>query len=184
MSYMPKRWNTLKDIFCAVTVMFLLRVGSINAADPFNAVRCNAAIAKALTGKVMSGEGGSGFEDRHKDLGLRHLGATEISDRLALMDWSICGKEFITIEDENRVVRDVLQVPFHSPHFPQFNGLCKINGKEKKDFIFAILIKSDEDDLPAKAAWRVDEKSGKFIKLSLGGIRCPRIGIFTEDDDR
>jgi hypothetical protein len=75
-------------------------------------------------------------------------------------------------------------VPFHSPHFPQFNGLCKINGKEKKDFIFAILIKSDEDDLPAKAAWRVDEKSGKFIKLSLGGIRCPRIGIFTEDDDR
>jgi hypothetical protein len=35
--------------------------------------------------------------------------------------------------------------------------------------------------LDAKAAWKIDEKSAKFVKMTTDDLRCPRDGIFSVD---
>jgi hypothetical protein len=122
------------------------------------------------------------LEKRHQDLGLKDLGASEISDRLSCISWLICGSEFMLLEDKSSV-RDVLKVPAHSKKSPLFIGTCEINGKESKTIV-AILDNETESDaptLPAKTAWKIAEKSAKFVTLSTEGLRCPRSGISTSD---
>jgi len=85
---------------------------------------------------------------------------------------------------DNLIVRDVLKVPAHSKQSPLFIGACDINGKETKAVVVAILdadIESAAPMLPAKMAWKIDEKKGKFVNLSTEGLRCPRSGISTVD---
>jgi hypothetical protein len=49
-------------------------------ADGFESVRCGSDVRKALLGRKMSNEKIVVLEERHKDLGLKDLGASEISD--------------------------------------------------------------------------------------------------------
>ena len=65
---------------------------SICDADGFDSVRCGADVRKALLGSTMTNEKVSVIEKRHKDLELKDLGGTEISDRLFLISWRICGE--------------------------------------------------------------------------------------------
>jgi hypothetical protein len=152
--------------------------------DAFSAIRCGADdVAKALIGKKMSNERVVDLEKRHEDLGLKDLGATEISKSLSCISWLICGSEFMLLQDKS-IVRDVLKVPAHSKKSPQFIGTCDINGKETKAIVVAILdteTESGAPTLPAKIAWKIDEKKAKFVSLSTGGLRCPRSGISTID---
>ena len=53
------------------------------------------------------------LEERHKDLELKDLGASEVSDRLTVISWRICGEEYVLLEDKD-LVRDVLKFPTHS----------------------------------------------------------------------
>src|SRR5689334_18959886 len=78
------------------------------AGDGFESVRCGADIRKALLGKKGSNERVVVIEEKHKDLGLKDLGASEISDRLTLISWLICGDEYAVLEDQGGIVRDVL----------------------------------------------------------------------------
>ena len=120
---------------------------------------------------------------RHEDLGLKDLGATEISEGLSCISWLICGSEFMLLQD-NLIVRDALKVPAHSNKSPLFIGTCDINRKETKAVIVAILDAETESAAPmlsAKMVWKIDEKKGKFVSLSTEGLRCPRSGISTVD---
>ena len=152
--------------------------------DGFSDIRCGADdVAKALIGKKMSNERIVVLEKRHAGLGLKHLGADEISDRLNCISWLICGSEFMLLEDPS-TVRDVLKVPAHSKTSPLFLGMCEMNGKETKTIVVAILNTETEGGaamLPAKIAWKIDEKKAKFVSLSTEGLRCPRSGIITLD---
>jgi hypothetical protein len=152
--------------------------------DGFSAIRCGVDdISKALIGKKMSNERIVDLEKRHEDLGLKDVGASEISDRLSCISWLICGSEFMLLEDKSSV-RDALKVPAHSKKSPQFIGTCEIGGKESKTIVVAILDNETESDapmLPAKIAWKIDEKNAKFVSLSTEGLRCPRSGISTSD---
>ena len=59
-----------------------------------------------------------------------------------------------------------------------------INGKETKAIVVAILNTETESGaatLPAKIAWKIDEKKAKFVSLPAEGFRCPRSGIITLD---
>ena len=69
------------------------------------------------------------IEERHKELGLKDLGASEISDRLSVISWRICGEEYVLLEDKD-VVRDVLKFPKHSKESPAFIGSCQLNGHD------------------------------------------------------
>jgi hypothetical protein len=110
-------------------LILLLCGSSICAADGFDPVRCGSDVAKALVGRTMQNEKVAVIEERHRDLGLKDLGGTEISDRLFLISWRICGEEYALLEDKD-VVKDVLKFPKHSKDSPQFIGSCQLNGHD------------------------------------------------------
>jgi hypothetical protein len=65
-------------------VFLSLCCGTAYALDGFETVRCGTDIPKSLIGKRMSNERVVVVEGRHKELGLKDLGGSEISDRLFL----------------------------------------------------------------------------------------------------
>ena len=102
-------------IFALVIPLFCMT--SIYGADGFDSVRCGSDVRKALLGRTMSNEKIVVLEERNKDLGLKDLGASEISDRLSVISWRICGEEYVLLEHKN-AVRDVLKFPKHSKDSP------------------------------------------------------------------
>jgi hypothetical protein len=148
------------------------------ARDGFEKVRCDSDIAKALIGQRGSNEPVVRIESRHKDLDLKDLGASDY-DSFSSISWMICGKEFMVLEDNRtNVFRDVLQIPPHSKSNPEFQGRCKLKGKLMPDSVVAILRdQGGHNELPADAAWRIDKKVFKLIKVSTDSMLCPRDGI-------
>jgi hypothetical protein len=161
----------------------LLVINASAGSDGFSGIQCGSDIAKALTGKRISNETVADLEKRHADLGLKDLGASEISDRLSCISWLICGSEFLLLQDGS-IARDVLKVPPHSKTAPLFIGTCEMNGKEGKDILVAILNTEKEPAasvLTAKVAWKIDREAMKFVSVPVEGLRCPRSGVITLD---
>jgi hypothetical protein len=166
-------------IFMLVLPLFCL--SSICDADGFDSVHCGSDVRKALLGRTMSNERIVVIEERHKELGLKDLGGQEISDRLFLISWRICGEEYVLLEDKS-VVRDVLKFPKHSKDSPEFIGSCQLNGHDVPGVAIGMLKNEDGVEiLPAVIAWKIDEKQMKFVKLQTEGLRCSRDGIITTD---
>ena len=162
------------------------------AIDPFSGIKCGADIPKALIGKRESRERAALLEERHKDLGLKDLGGSEISDRLFLASWRICGSEYdLLLDTKSGLIRDVLPFPPHSAASPQFIGACQVDGKDVPGPVLAILNNSarynarDENlvktMLKATAAWNIDEAKMKFVKRPTENLACPLDGIATQD---
>jgi hypothetical protein len=165
------------------------------ASDGFEGVRCGSDVAHVLMGRRMPNERVQAFETRHRPLGLKELGADQISDELSAENWRICGSEFVLLVDSADMIRDVLSLPNHSRRFPEFSGICATRGRPTPFTIEAILnagkgrrvsdtshyAATDQTLLPAMAAWKVDEATKKFIALDPAGLRCPRNGILTID---
>jgi hypothetical protein len=175
-------------------ILFLLIIvcGKAWALDEFEGIKCGADIPKSLIGKHDSNERVVVLEKRHRDLGLEDLGGTEISDRLFLVSWQICGSEYeLLVNTKTRLVRDVLPFPPHSATSPQFIGTCQADGKEIPEAVVAVLDNSAgynaKDGKLAKtmlkttAAWTIDEIKEKFVKQSTENLGCPLGGIDTLD---
>jgi hypothetical protein len=161
----------------------LLVTNAFGGSDGFDDIKCGSDIAKALVGKHMAKQKVVELENRHADIGLKDLGADEISDRLSTILWLICGSEFLVLED-GPIVRDAVKVSPHSKKAPFFSGHCEINGKESKDIVVAILDNEKETNaypLPAKVAWKIDQKKKKFVPIPVEGLRCPQDGVSSED---
>jgi len=166
-------------IFALVIPLFCMT--SIYGADGFDSVRCGSDVRKALLGRKMSNENIVVLEERHKDLGLKDLGASEISDRLSVISWRICGEEYVLLEDKD-VVRDVLKFPKHSKDSPAFIGSCQLNGQDLPGTAIGVLKNEDGVKLlPALNAWKIDERQMKFVELKPNGLSCSRDGIITAD---
>jgi len=162
-------------------VLLLFCGSSICDADGFDSVRCGSDVGKALLGRTMSNERIVVIEERHKDLGLKDQAGQEISDRLFLISWRICGEEYVLLEDKS-VVRDVLKFPKYSKDSPQFIGSCQLNGHDVPGVAIGVLKNEDGVEmLPAVIAWKIDEKQMKFVKLQTEGLRCSRINITGTD---
>jgi hypothetical protein len=173
------RTKRIVPIFMLVLPLFC--TSTICNADGFDSVRCGSDVRKALLGRTMTNEKVVVIEERHKDLELKDLGGTEISDRLFLISWRICGEEYALLEDQG-VVRDVLKFPKHSKDSPQFIGSCQLNGHDVPGTAIGVLKKeNDVESLPAVIAWKIDEKQTKFVELQTEGLRCSRDGIITAD---
>ena len=175
-------------------ILFLLMIvcGRTWALDEFEGVKCGADIPTSLVGKRDSSERVVVLEKRHKELGLKDLGGTEISDRLFLISWQICGSEYeLLVNTKNGVIRDVLPFPSHSATSPMFIGTCQADGKAIPEAVVALLNNSagykarDEKQaktmLHATTAWRIDETREKFIKQSTEKLVYPLGGIVTLD---
>jgi hypothetical protein len=158
---------------------------SICNADGFDSVRCGSDVRKALLRRTMSNEPIVTIEARHKDLELKDLGAQEISDRLSVISWRICGEEYVILEDNKNIARDVLKFPKHSKESPEFIGSCQLNGHDVPGFAIGVLKEENRVEmLSALSAWKIDEKQMKFVKLETEGLRCSRNGISTADGGR
>jgi hypothetical protein len=176
--------KTKRSFATFVFVIPILSIGSIYAGDGFESVRCGSDVRKALIAKKTSNETVMAIEARHKDLGLKDLGAEEISDTSNLIFWQICGDEYAVLEDGD-VVRDVLKMPKHSKETPEFVGSCQLNGKDLPEY--AVGVAKDEasiETLPVVSAWKIDEKQKKFVELKTEGLRCFRRDINTADGGR
>ena len=167
-------------IFLLVAPLFC--ASSVCAADGFDSAHCGADVGKALLGKKMSNEKIVALEERHKDLGLKDLGSSEISDRLSVISWLICGEEYALLQDNKDIVRDVLKFPKHSKDSPQFIGSCQLKGRDVPGSAIGVLKEENGVEmLSAVIAWKIDEKQMKFVKLETEGLRCSRNGISTAD---
>ena len=150
-------------------------------ADGFVSVRSGSDVRKGLVGRKMPNEKIVAIEERHKDLGLKDLGASEISDRLTVLSWQICGEEYVLLEDKD-VVRDVLKFQKHLKESPAFIGSCQLNGHDVPGTAIGVLKNENGVQiLPAVSAWKVDDKQMKFVELKTDGVRCSRDGIITAD---
>src|SRR5712671_7286870 len=148
-------------IFALVIPLFFMT--SIYGADGFDSVRCGSDIRKALLGRRMSNEKIVVLEERHKDLGLKDIGASEISDLLSVITWRICGEEYVLLEDKDSV-RDVLKFPKHSKESPPFIGSCQLNGHDVPSTAIGVLKNENGVEiLPAMIAWKIDGKQMKFV---------------------
>jgi len=171
-----------KGVIALLALVFLLLCASnICAADGFDSVRCGSDVRKALVGRKMSNEKVVVLEARYKNLGLKDLGASEISDHVTAISWEICGDEYVLLE-EKEVVRDVLKFPKHSKDSPAFVGSCQINGHDLPGAVIGVLKNENGVKmLAAVSAWKIDEKQMKFVELKPEGLRCSRDGIITAD---
>src|SRR5216110_3681074 len=162
--------NTKVILGILVLVLPLVCIRSMCNADGFDSVRCGSDVRKALLGRTMSNQKIVVLEERHKDLGLKDLGASEVSDRLTIISWRICGEEYILLEDKD-VVRDVLKFPKHSKESPEFFGSCQLNGHDLAGTAIGVL-KNEHGVaiLPAVAAWKIDDKQMKFVQLQPEGL--------------
>lgn len=155
---------------------------NVTAADLFSKTQCDADIPKALIGGHMTNEPVAAIEARHKALGLKDLGGSELTGDLFLSSWLICGNEYLLILDKKSIVRDVLQFPQHSKASPEFTGSCQVNGKKLPGDIVAVLNnQAGAANLSSKFAWKIDPVKAKFVKLATEGMQCPRSGIITAD---
>ena len=175
-------------------ILFLLLIvcGKAWALDEFEGLKCGTDIPKSLVGKRHSNEPVVQFEGRHRDLGLKDLGGTEISGGLFLVSWQICGSEYeLLVNTKSGLIRDVLPFPAHSAASPMFIGTCRADGKEIRGTLVAVLNNSAGYNprdgklantmLPATAAWKIDEVKVKFSKQSTEKLECPLDGIVTQD---
>jgi hypothetical protein len=178
---MNKAW-----IFLVLAALLSVRA---QAADEFSGVTCGFNVSKALIGKRTSTTRAAVIEGRHTDLGLKDLGGFEVSDRLFLVSWLICGTEFEVLENvKKKLIVDVLGFPSHSASSPQFMGACQVDSKELPETVIAILdnsagysARNAKSFLKATAAWKIDELRERFEAISRDNLKCPLSGVVTED---
>ncbi|HEX3810126.1 MAG TPA: hypothetical protein VHW02_10550 [Rhizomicrobium sp.] len=172
----------MKKHFLTLIIPLLLVCGAAQAKDGFETVRCGGDIPRALIGVRTNNEPVVATEARHKALALKDLGGDEISDNLSSVEWSICGGEYMTLVDTHGMVTDAIAIlPQPSKTTPEFAaGICKLNGKDTTGgWIVAVLDNSAGGNaplLPAKSAWRINEKTNKFEPVPVAGLLCPRDG--------
>jgi len=167
-------------------ILFLLLIvcGNAWAGDEFDGIKCGADIPKSLIGKRSPNQRVVVYETRHKDLGLKDLGAEEISDQLALVSWLVCGSRYeVLVNTKSKFVRDVLPIPPHSATSPESIGPCQVDGKEIPEEVVALLdnsakfnaqdAKLAETMLKPSVAWKIDEAKEKFVKQSTEQLACP-----------
>jgi hypothetical protein len=175
------KMKTKQNIPALMLVALLACSSSVFGADGFDSIQCGSDIAKGVLDRKMSNEKTMVLEERHKDLGLKDLGGQEISDRLFLTSWLICGDEYILLKNKD-VVRDVLKFPKHSKESPEFMGSCQLNGQDLPGTTIGVLKNEPSVQmLSAVAAWKIDDKQIKFVELQTDGLRCSRDGIITAD---
>jgi hypothetical protein len=167
---------------CCLLALICLASGSTARADEFAKVQCGADIAKTLIGQRSVNERVVVTEKKYVKLGLKHLGADEISDNLSSINWLICGAEYIVLVDRRNMIGDAMVWPAHSKQSPAFSGLCRRGSKESPEIIVGILDGTRTgDSLPALSAWKIDQPHAKFVKIPTEGLLCPRSGITTID---
>jgi hypothetical protein len=142
------------------------------AAEGFDGLTCGMDLAKALKGRHLPDEPSNTTDAKHKDIGLKGLGADEL-------DWGsevwmkMCGATYAMLVDQKALIRDVLKVPAEPGATLAFEGSCK-GGPKDHEVIAVVEDKAGATDLPAKAAWMIDDAKKRYASVPSEGMLCPR----------
>jgi hypothetical protein len=118
--------SLLLGFFCFSMLAWNCQIlANVSAADLFSKVRCDTDIPKALIGGLMSNEKDVTVEARHKALGLKDLGGSEMTGGFIPVIMAHLRKRIPVDLDKKSIVRDVLQFPQHSKASPEFIGSCR-----------------------------------------------------------
>lgn len=166
--------------------VILLCAGTFPQADPFRGIQCNSDVVKTLTGRQMGNGTSSSLEEKHKDISLTDMGGQMGPGDLFTGSWKICNQEYVLLITKRGLISDVLKRPEHSSKTPYFSSSgCQGSGVKESDVIEAVLENvAGKDLLPARAAWKINEKTSKFVSIPTQGLLCPRSGILPDDQQK
>lgn len=176
----------MRKVILLSLAVILLCAGTFPQADPFRGIQCNSDVVKTLTGRQMGNGTSSSLEEKHKDIGLTDMGGEMGPSDLFTGSWKICNQEYVLLITKRGLISDVIKLPEHSSKTPYFSSTgCKGKGVKESDVIEAVLENaSGKDLLPAKAAWKINEKTNKFVSLPTEGLLCPRDGVIDADKEK
>jgi len=154
----------------AISFLFLSLLSNtlLCSGDEFDKVQCNSDIPKAMLGRYSPNSKVVEIERRHKDIGLKALGADDLgtdNEQFSTVYWMICGNRFITIDADNHI-RGVMQLAPKINDASEYTGKCKSNNEEIPEFVFALI-----ENKVIRNAWKIDKKKG-FIKLDTKELEC------------
>ena len=161
-----------------IPLLAALLLPSASSAGPaigFEGLTCKADIRSALLGRRMPNGAIASIEAKHKDIGVKNLGAYGMEsdgDPWTLIFWQICGREYLVLERKG-VVRDVLESPL-APGSPQGTIVsCTVAGAELKDTVIAFETASNPKWPKAvKNAWRINDATVTFSKFDGDKTVC------------
>ncbi len=152
--------------------LLLSAVCATASADEFDGITCASDIAATLKGRHLADGPVADTEAARKDLALKNLGGDELDWGSAIW-WKICGTTYLAIADQKQVIRDVLKLPTQPGATLAFNGVCK-GGPKDKEVIAIVEDKPGAAELPARAAWMIDDARQRFAPVPAAGLLCPR----------
>ena len=180
-------------LLISVPQVVTTNLGVDQRVDEFSAIRCGEDVVTALVGRRALNGRVVEIEAAHRDIALKDLGASQVNNHLSLIAWSICGAEYQLLVSRGKV-SDAIRFPSHSRRQPEFLGTCTLKGKALTDDVLAVLDNpnprrpteppyrpDDATPLAAVHAWRIDEVRGRFVPLTVDGLRCPRGRIDSAD---
>lgn len=153
----------------------LLSVDSIGADKSFDGVTCKTDMPSALIGRYMPNEKVMTTETRHKDIGLKDLGAYGMEkqgDPWTLISWQICEREYVLLERRG-IVKDVLASPLPSGSPESKIVSCSVDGSIILGTSVAF-VSSDDQKWPKHVdyAWFINGKTIKFTRIEGKEIVC------------
>jgi hypothetical protein len=117
-----------------------------------------------------------------------NMGGDIGSDGVNMIDWSICGADYLLLIDRHDIIRDALAFLAHSFTKPMSaGGHCLRNGRETVNTAVALLdnearyrvdyhvdhlAEMEKIQLPVLEAWAIDLERVKFVKLDVVGLCC------------
>jgi len=162
-------------LFGLLSAFTLLSAGAIAADKSFDGVTCKTNVPSALIGRHMPNERVATTEARHKDIGLKDLGAYGMEnegDPWTLISWQICGQEYLVLERRG-IVRDVLASPM-PPGSPESQiASCAVDGSSLHGTAVAFVSANDKEwPKLVEYAWLINDKTIKFAKIEGKEIVC------------
>jgi hypothetical protein len=145
--------------------------GNAAAGDGFEGITCSSDIVKLMPGRHLTNEPIDKTQARHKDLDLINLGGDELEWGFNT-GWGICGEKYFMLIDQRAIVKDVLKLPPKSEGIP-FQAVCK-SPQGDQDLLGIMQDQPGAKYLPAKVAWKIDDKKKKFVAVPVDGLTCPR----------
>jgi hypothetical protein len=153
----------------------IISLASIVAADEFTGLKCGDNIAQKLIGRKSKNERVVVIEERHKDLGLKDLGASMGDDEsISYITWQICDSRYAFIMKDGRI-KDVYKFPATDSGNLEFMGPCKVGVETTPEYYVGILQGSGSDSLLTPIALsKISEQTLKFEPESPNKFKCYR----------
>ncbi len=141
--------------------------------EDWNGIQCGSDIAKALVGRKLHDAPVAETEKKYAPLGLKDLGADEVTEGLNIVAWQVCGAVVLVLTT-GTLVKDALALPVSANKSPPLLSDCTLSGK-KLEHVLPLFKSGDDGKAGAvEQAWAVNLTTQKFVVQETAGLLCHR----------